>query len=158
MTDTIRTAGQIRQQLKQVLFRHLQKLLKANFRKSPDTCHYCRQENLGDTGMKVGVCRWDGPDRSRSPRGKLCDSRVFGCAAMAGSCGWWRPFRGKDDIKAEFKDLMTNGSRGQIAALYPDAAALMWVLDGIDVSQEVLDAENEADPPEPETPPESEES
>jgi len=49
MTDTIRTAGQIRQQLKQVLFRHLQKLLKAQTfpQNPPDTCHYRRQENLG---------------------------------------------------------------------------------------------------------------
>jgi len=153
MTDKIRTAGQVRQQLKQVLYRHLQKLLRVNLRQSPETCRFNRAETLGHTGLKVRVCRWDGEDRLTSPRGKVCDPEVFGCAAMAGACGWFRSVRAKDEIKAEFKELINSGSRGQIAALYPDVAALMWGLDGVDVSQEMLDAELAADPPpEPEEP------
>jgi len=146
MSD-VRNPGQIRQQLKQVLFRHLQRLLRNNYRKSPETCRFNRRESLGDTGQKVGVCRWDvHEDKTSSPRGKLCDTRVFGCAGMAGACRWWEPVRQGTEIKTDFKTLITTGDRGQIAAQYPDVAALMWVLDGVDISEEMQAAERELDP------------
>lgn len=149
----LRTPGQIRQQLKQVLFRHLQKLLRANFRQAPSSCVFNRRESLGDTGEKVGVCRWEGTreEQKSSPRGKVCDSRIFGCTAMASTCRWWQPLRTKDEIKFEFRTLVSSDDRGRIAASYPDVAALMWVLDGVgyDITQDLQDAEVEADPPLP---------
>lgn len=147
----VRTEGQIRQQLKQVLYRHLQRLLRNNFKKTPESCCFNRREPLGDTGQKVGVCRWNRTENKEdlkvSPRGKLCDSRVFGCSAVALMCPWWGSLQSKDAIKAEFRALLASDDRGRIAASYPDVAALMWVLDGVDIQQALADAEFEADPP-----------
>ncbi len=145
----VRNPGQIRQQLKQVLFRHLQKLLRANFRQAPESCRHNHVQSIMGTGVTVGVCRWDQQlkgkdDTRRSPRGKLCDSRVFGCTNMAGACSWWEALRTKEEIRNDFKLLIASGDRGKIASLYPDVAALMWVLDGIDIATTV--AELDTDP------------
>jgi hypothetical protein len=143
----VRTPGQVRQQLKQVMFRHLQKMLRANFRKSPETCLHNRKEPLAGTNEKVGICRHTG-----APRGKVCDARVFGCINMAAACRWWEPLHTKSDIKGDFRDLMTSGNRGRIAAAFPDIAALMWVLDGNDdVGDELRLVEEQADQEIPES-------
>ena len=151
MTETdqaVRSPSQIRQQLKQVLYRHLQRILRANYRKAPETCCYNRLEVVAGTGARVGVCRWDGTNREdvkASPRGKVCDARVFGCQAMATSCSWWRPLREKTALKTEFRGLIASGDRGRIAASYPDVAALMWVLDGVDITSAVSEVEEMGD-------------
>lgn len=132
--EKVATPGQVRQKLKQVLYRHLQRKLRNNFKKLPESCKHNRKESLGKTGQYVGVCRH--PNRDEGPRGRVCDSRVFGCDTVARMCSWWAPLRHKDDIKTEFRDFLRNSSRGQIAAEYPDAAALMWVLDGSDLTED----------------------
>jgi hypothetical protein len=65
---------------------------------------------------------------------------------MAGACKWWEALRTKEEIKSEFRTLMASGNRGKIASLYPDVAALMWVLDGVDIVNAVADVEQELDP------------
>jgi len=141
---SLRASGQIRQKLKQAMFRHLQRELQSNFKVTPESCFHNHFMPIGGSVERVGICRFDGSvlDGVDSPRGRVCDVRVAGCLAQARSCKCWASVRTGDDIKAEFRALMVS-DRGLIAARYPDVAALMWVLDGVDFNEEIQMAEAE---------------
>jgi hypothetical protein len=121
----MRSQGHIKQQLKQVTFRHLKKKLRELFKQRPDTC----QHNLAvvlDADSYVclcGVLAGDGTARNIP-----CDPRIPGCLDMARECPLWHPLRDKVEVKAEFHAVL-RGDRGLLASQYPDIAALMWVLD-----------------------------
>lgn len=145
----MRSQTQIRQQLKQVTFRHLKKQLRELFKQRPDTCLHNR-EVLLDEDSHVNLCGvLDGHGR---PRDVPCDSRIPGCDSMARECPLWDPLRTKAEVKAEFHDLVQSGDRGLIASEYPDIAALMWVLDdptdtpSVEEVEEGLDDDEEPEP------------
>ena len=144
--DAIRSPSQIRHQLKQVLFRYLQRELRDNFKESPEACYHNHLTPIAGSVEKIGVCRYEGIVKEGTPRGKACDSRIGGCINMARACRFREPIRTKLEIREAFRTLMDSHDRGKIAAVYPDVAALMWVLDGVDVTEEVLLAEAEANP------------
>lgn len=149
--ENLRSPGQIRHQLKQVMFRHLQKELRDNFKDTPEACVYNHLTTIGSE--RVGICRCDAVpvEGLPSPRGKVCDARVAGCIMQARGCKHRRPYRTKEEVKSDFRALMAS-DRGAIAARYPDVAALMWVLDGVDFMEVLRQAEDEADPPPPPEP------
>lgn len=139
--SAMRSPGQIRHKLKQVIYRHLQKELREAFKQTPENCVFNGPQNLKGLGS-VHLCHYKGEEGK--PRKTLCDSRMWNGADQARNCPMWEPRRDKETIKAEFKTLITSGTRGEIAARYPDVAALMWVLDGVDISWEEVEAvENE---------------
>lgn len=78
--------------------------------------------------------------------GKVCDVEVEGGFEQARQCPLWEAQFSKEDLKAKFEEFLAQG-RGAVATLYPDAAALMWVLED-DVRLEVVPelAEEEDDP------------
>ena len=119
----MRTEGQTRYQLKQVIFRHLQKELRENFKKRPETCNLYRALFLD--GGCIGLC---GTEALAAPHPLPCDSRLPGGLDKARECPYWEPVKTKDQIKAEFGALIS-GDRGVLAGKYPDVAALLWVLD-----------------------------
>lgn len=140
----MRTEGQIKHQLRQVVFRHLQRLLRENFRKRPDTCIHNGVLVLDDaTGASVGICGHLSSEGR--PRNLLCDARIQGCLEMARECPRWSSLQMRDEIKAEFQTLVRSEDRGVIASQYPDVAALLWVLDapGSLPSEVELDAQTE---------------
>ena len=144
--DDNRTHGQVRQKLKQVMFRHLQAALKDNFRESPEGCFHNYSTSISGSMERILVCRYDvhQKDNPQSPRGRVCDSRVAGCASQAKACKFFTCMKTKDEVKAEFRSLMAS-DRGVIASKYPDIAALMWVLDGVDFTDDVRSIEEEID-------------
>jgi hypothetical protein len=137
----MRNEGEIRQKLKQVLFRHRSRLLKANFKKLPETCDHNAVIDLGDQ-VHIRMCVYPVED---GPRAVLCDERLAGLK-QARKCDLWEPVRTKDEIKTEFQEMFKDTSDlGPVAAEYPDAAALLWVLGEGVIPEEV--------PEEPEEPP-----
>lgn len=142
----IRSYGQVRQKLKQAMFRHLQSELHRSLKTTPENCAYNHPTSIGRSQERVGICRFDGPlqDGQVSPRGKVCDTGVAGCSAQASACRCWLKLRSKEEIKLEFRNLMVS-DRGIIAASYPDVAALMWVLDGVDFAEDIQVVEDEVD-------------
>lgn len=120
----MRPRSQVRQQLRQVTFRHLQKQLRDNFKQKPSTCKHNREILLNDGSVRV--CGHLNPEGH--PRHVVCDARVAGCKEMARSCPLWAPLKTKEEIKETF-GLLLQSDRGEIAAKYPDIAALLWVLD-----------------------------
>ncbi len=138
----MKTDAQVRRKLQQVLYRHLKKRLKTALKQAPDTCVHNsslepahRREELNS----VQACFYttDGV-----PRGVICDVR-YDNGARARSCGLWEPVATKEAIKAEFKNVLDTANRGEIAAAFPDAAALMWVLD--EEAPELEDSSEEED-------------
>lgn len=121
----------IRHKFKQVCFRHLKKLLRANFRKKPHTCKFNRMVAVGgNPSNQVGVCyHAEGSDRT------ICDSRVNGSDEHAAECLRWAARMEKAHIKSEFYKLIQS-DRGIVASEYPDIAALLWVMDTPDVSED----------------------
>lgn len=147
INEALRSSSQVRQKLKQAMFRHLQRELQDNFKTIPEGCFHNHFTSIGGSPERVGICRFEGalPDDLVSPRGKVCDTRVAGCVMQARACKGWSALRTNVEIKTDFRNLMM-AERGVIAARYPDVAALMWVLDGVDFTEEIRLAESEADP------------
>ncbi len=119
----MKSEGAIRRQLKQVLYRHLQRRLRANFKKAPHTCSHNHEVEL-ERGT-VRICRYTD---DRTDGGRVCDVQVDG-GARSRDCPFWMPLKSKEDIKVAFRAVLSTGVRSQIATDFPDAAALMWVLD-----------------------------
>lgn len=138
----MRKRAQVKQQLKQVTYRHLQKLLRDNFKQRPDTCCFNREVILDeDSRSSVFLCSVTSP--SGQPRNVVCDSRVGGCAEMARECPLWAPLKTKQLVKDQFNEVIQSGNRGLIASEYPDIAALLWVLD--DPEGDAVPSEEEID-------------
>jgi len=128
----VRDDTAIRRKFNQVCFRHLKKLLRANFRRQPHTCQFNRMVSVGgDPSHQVGVC-----SHSEVEGKPLCDIRVEGCADNARDCPLWVARQDKTRIKKAFYDLVESKDRGRIASEYPDVAALLWVMDDPDLSQD----------------------
>lgn len=148
----MRSEGQVKQQLKQVAYRHLQKRLRENFRQRPDTCAHNGAVILDEAaGTTVGLCGLINPDGT--PRNVPCDARISGCSEMARECPLWAPIQTKAEIKAEFTALLQSADRGVIAAQYPDIAALMWVLDSPGAALTPAEIDEFAEKVDEETPP-----
>ena len=139
----MRSESQIRQQLKQVLFRHLQKDLRENFRKSPETCTFNKLTALANTQERVGICRCDLSHENdpNFPYAMACDSRIAGGFLRAKNCKWWMACRTKDEVRKDFRGITMSGDRGRIASGMPDVVALMWVLDSTDIESELAGIE-----------------
>jgi len=147
----MRPLSQIRQQLKQVTYRHLQRQLRELFKRRPDTCLHNRGVKLNaDSSVHLcGVLDSDG-----TPRCAPCDDRIPGCNEYVHECPLWEPLKSKQQAKAEFYEVLRSDERGVVASKYPDIAALMWVLDdpGETPSEQEVEASLDEDEPELESP------
>jgi len=123
----MKNGSAVKHQLQQVVFRHVKKQLRENFRKAPETCS-CNTVFDTPGGGHVGVCLCI-PEGETLPRKVICDSCVLDGPEQALNCPWWAPLRSKEMIKQDFRQLLAQEDRGHIAARYPDIAALLWVLD-----------------------------
>lgn len=119
----MKSLGSVKHQLKQVIFRHVQRQLRDNFKQAPDTCKHNKAISAPG-GCKVGICFYGEP-----PKKILCDAAILDGAEQARDCPWWTALRSKDAVKQEIQKLLLQGDRGLIASRYPDIAALLWVLD-----------------------------
>jgi len=144
----MRPKGQVLHKLKQVQTRHLHKLLDSRLRERPENCRH-NGTLIGDRGEdEVRVCEYQG-DEPYNPCGEVCDNRFDG-VRKAQDCPLFKAAQAKASLKADFQELMTNGAIGEIAALFPDIAALRWVLsDGeeeeVEAVQEDLGVKLEAE-------------
>lgn len=118
----MRKEGVVAHQLKQVLYRHLQRLLKENFKKVPVNCLF--NGEIDPRAPRMCMYKVNTPDWNSC----VCDSS-FGGDVQARSCPFWAPKRSSEELKKEFKEFVATATRSEIASLFPDAAALMWVLD-----------------------------
>ena len=115
----IQSEGQVRHKLKQVLYRHLQKRIRAGLRKYPATCLHNQRVEVEGRVLGFARCSIDGS--------RVCDECLVGGAKTARGCGDWSPRQTKEEIRVAFEALCSKG-RAVVAFHFPDAGALMWVL------------------------------
>ena len=120
----------VQHKLRQVIFRHLQYLLRQALRPRPQTC----SNNVGRTlqpGVEIRLCKCLETE-TPTPYDQVCDIRLGG-VEKAKTCEFWRPLKSKGALRQEFQAKMDRlikaPDRGPLAAEYPDVAALIWVLD-----------------------------
>lgn len=125
----MKTDGQVRHKLKQVLYRHLKLRLENNFKKRPETCKHNGTILYGTDGPLTApkFCA------HASQLGLVCDV-AHGGLEKARSCPHWTPNQSKEEIKQEFYQLLTE-PKHVLASEMPDAVALMWVLDEEEISE-----------------------
>jgi len=120
--------GSVRQQLKQVKFRHQKKLIKLNFKKEPKQCRF--NGLVSRPGFEVGVCLYGyPPEPDKGWVGRFCDENEPGGVEYARSCELFEPKQTLDEVKDQFDAFLRDSNLPEIAQEYPDIAALMWVLD-----------------------------
>lgn len=108
--------GAVRQKLKQVRFRHAKRELDAALTRTASTCEHNAAYNVPGVG-EVGVCLLN--------QGVVCDAERG--ADLAPGCSSYSCKYTKDGMKEALESAF-DGSIAEVAAKYPDAAALMWVL------------------------------
>lgn len=114
----MRTAGAVRYKLKQVLYRHKQRLVREYTKEVPENCKFHRLVEVG-LGVEVEMCLY-GADDPTTWQNRDCTPE----------CEFFKPKIPKEEVKAQFKKEIEEGEVADIAVKYPDAAALMWVLEG----------------------------
>ena len=117
----MRSEREVKAQLKQIRFRHLQELIRKNFHRLPENCVHNAPANLD----KEAIC-WCILDKAKVV-GRVCDKRTWGGAEQAENCPYWDTRQTKEQIKADFQELQ-DAPLGKLASVYPDIAALLWVL------------------------------
>jgi prefoldin subunit 5 len=114
----VKTAGAIRHQLKQIRFRYLKKLIEEALAAEPGNCIHHRTVHPPLLHQPIDVCFFPEP---------ICEDLI--CSfPRAQTCPHFETQTTKEEIKADFKDFLSTATLAQIAARYPDLAALLWVL------------------------------
>lgn len=120
----MKSEGALRHKLKQVRFRHLKKRVADRLRPRPENCIHNRLLKHPLVDDPVGSCIH--PDQEEHHN--LCDREWGGCE-KAKACKLFETAQSKDEVKDEFREGLEASSFAEIAYIYPDMAALMWVLD-----------------------------
>lgn len=114
------TEAAIRHKLKQVKFRYLKKRLEKALSQCSGNCVHNSPIKLR-TGTTLGVCA------HTEYLGTICDDEnAYGNRARI--CPKFQSKNHKEDTKAVFSSELSAMSLPDIAAQYPDMAALLWVL------------------------------
>ena len=164
----MRTEGQIRHKLKQVLYRHLQRRLRENFKRAPENCYYNgAPKPLGEGAVPLEgygptiptdiqpyrVCLYalspEGQMTAREWPGACCDLRLD--PEQPHRCPYFKGRLTKEEVRAEFVEFLSR-PRGEVAAEFPDVVALLWVLgegESLPVLDEDEDDEGSEDSSEP---------
>ncbi len=146
----MRRPGEIHQKFKQVLYRHRKRAIEAVLKPTPENCAH--------NGIAPTHPGWVASGGARGPlvqlrvcknveagiAGVICDSHYAeGLSGVcARTCPHYRPVKTPEDVKEEFRQLASQ-SLGDLAAKYPDLAALAWVLkDPVEVTEEADDVQD----------------
>jgi len=128
----VKTEGQIRQKLKQVVFRHRKEHVKRGLAKRPENCEHNGAVRLplhAANRTTLHVCRF--VDDEGEWLNRVCDSGMGGVEQAQG-CPHFSCRNTPESLKGDFgRRLGLDGTSveiGYIAKLYPDVAALMWAL------------------------------
>lgn len=125
----MKTEGQTRQKLKQVLYRHRKKMLQDSLRPLPCNCKHNKQVSLPSEFLAeyadVHVCGY----QENGWRGVTCDDRIEGDLEKAILCDFFESKYDPEILKEQFQEFVDNATVAELAGRYPDAGALQWVLE-----------------------------
>ena len=125
----MKSEGQVKQKLKQVIYRHRKSHVERGMARLPENCRSNRRVSLPQhTGNRtsLGVCYCEEIADQR-----VCDSTMAG-DVQAQNCPYFEDLHTPEVLKDAFtRKLGLDGTVvniGVIAKEYPDVAALMWAL------------------------------
>lgn len=128
----MKSEGQIKQKLKQVVYRHRKNYVERGLARVPENCTHNRVVRLPvhtSNRATIRVCGLVLDDGDTNDL--VCDSAMAG-VEQARKCEYFQECTTAEKLKEEFKrKLGLDGSVvniGVIAKEYPDVAALMWAL------------------------------
>lgn len=134
----MKSEGKIRHKLKQVRFRLIKKELRKATSKKPCNCVHSGVVRGQASEPLFHVCLMDS-DKPEEWDGMICDNSV------PNTCPFFKPKADKESVTEQVNEILDSGDMGKIATHYPDVAALLWVLAGVEEESEEDDSEN---PPE----------
>ena len=129
----MKTDGQIKQKIKQVVYRHRKAFVRHGLARHPENCVYNERVTLPvhmsnrATLHVCGYCSEEGV-----PNNVVCDASMGG-DRQAADCPFFEASKTAKALKEEFNEnLGIDGGApreiGYIAKEYPDVAALLWVI------------------------------
>jgi len=129
----VKNDGQIKQKIKQVVYRHRKAFVRHGLARHPENCSYNKRVTLPvhmSNRAALHVCGYC-PD-GETPNNVVCDASMGG-DRQAGECPFFEAKNTAEALKEEFNEnLGINGGApreiGYIAKEYPDVAALLWVM------------------------------
>ena len=123
----MKSRKEIQKKLAQVRYRHLKKLKRTGLSRRP--CNCTHNNVLGEghrpSQPNLGVCMYK-VQEGGEPDG-VCDEN-FGGLARASNCPAFEVDQTAENIKEDFDTFLSTATFGEIAYLFPDMAALLWVL------------------------------
>lgn len=125
----MKTEGRIRHQLRQIFFRYRKAFLQQWLSPSATSCAH--NTSLSLFGKSLGACSLGAG--SDAWNRVVCDDHV--CPTVPKNCPYFQAKHTPEFLKEQFRlhlqDLISKaraGFPGHLANLYPDVAALQWVL------------------------------
>ncbi len=118
----MKSAGDVAHKLKQVQFRHAKKEIEQHLSRTPYNCAYQKQLDVKGLGRPLGFCTH--PEVGL----KACDS-ASSELNRAPTCPKFTLRMSEQEARESVKAYFKESSPAEIAAKYPDVAALMWTLD-----------------------------
>lgn len=127
----MKTEGQIRQKLKQVVYRHRKSFIHRGLACRPENCEHNAITRLPlhvSDRAYVRTCRYSGEDWDS----RICDP-LLGGDRQASECPHYACRNTVESLKTSFREELEQQplSLAKIAREYPDVAALLWALDEI---------------------------
>ena len=131
----MKSEGKIKHKIKQVKHRVIKKEVRKATSKKPCNCVYSGVVRGHASEPLFHVCLMDA-DKPDEWEGMICD------ASVPNTCPFFTPRKSKEEITSEVEQVLNSGDMGKIASKYPDIAALLWVLAGVD-SEEIEESEED---------------
>ena len=131
----MKSQGQVKHKLKQVLFRHMKRHLSSSLSRVPDNCMYNRIPTTAEGQVLEqlpSLCI------HAMQAGCVCDASSENSVEYA-RCPYFQPKKSKQALKDDFV-LLAKSDRAIVAETMPDAAALMWVLDENEPVSDIADS------------------
>ena len=138
----MKSEGKIKHKLKQVKHRITRKEVRRNTSKKPCNCKNSGVVRGHASEPLFHVCLMDS-DKPDEWEGMICDGSV------PNTCPFFKPRKSKKEIEAEVEQVLNSGDMGMIASKFPDIAALLWVLAGVE--PEDIEEDNSDDEPNTDT-------
>lgn len=121
----MKTEKSIQKKLRQVRFRILKKEIRKNLSQKPCNCRHAGLVRGHASEPLFYVCLLDAKNPSEW-EGMICDQSV------PPTCPFFKASLTKEEVEERVNRDLNSGDMGIIASKYPDAAALLWVLAGIE--------------------------
>jgi len=129
----VKTESQIRQKIKQVVFRHRKKYVEKHLKQHPCNCKFNEEVKLKTPSHGLHVIRKCSYKMEDVDQTNLVCDRNFGGLDLARKCPYFAHKHSAEDLKRKFASRLgldnTPVSLGELARDFPDVVALMWVLD-----------------------------